>query len=146
MAPHSSTLSWRIPGMGDPGGLPSVGSHRVGHDWCDLATYLPTGLRCWVDVKMNVERLQSVSSNDRCVWNLSEVLLRFHRFRVFIFHVSSSVAEYKRSHCSLGNLPQTNVLKNFWRKLSYLAGGKYTTFYIIISLYCGIKVNICITF
>ena len=32
MATHSSVLSWRIPGMGEPGGLPSVGSHRVGHD------------------------------------------------------------------------------------------------------------------
>ena len=32
MAPHSSTLAWRIPGMGGPGGLPSLGSHRVGHD------------------------------------------------------------------------------------------------------------------
>ena len=32
MAPHSSVLAWRIPGMGEPGGLPSVGSHRVGHD------------------------------------------------------------------------------------------------------------------
>ena len=29
---HSSVLSWRIPGTGEPGGLPSVGSHRVGHD------------------------------------------------------------------------------------------------------------------
>ena len=32
MAPHSSTLAWRIPGMVEPGGLPSMGSHRVGHD------------------------------------------------------------------------------------------------------------------
>ena len=31
MATHSSVLAWRIPGMGEPGGLPSVGSHRVGH-------------------------------------------------------------------------------------------------------------------
>ena len=37
MAPHSSVLAWRIPGMGEPGGLPSMGSHRVGHDWSDLA-------------------------------------------------------------------------------------------------------------
>ena len=37
MATHSSILAWRIPGMGEPGGLPSVGSHRVGHDWSDLA-------------------------------------------------------------------------------------------------------------
>ena len=32
MAPHSSTLAWKIPGMVEPGGLPSVGSHRVGQD------------------------------------------------------------------------------------------------------------------
>ena len=37
MATHSSTLAWRIPGTGEPGGLLSVGSHRVGHDWNDLA-------------------------------------------------------------------------------------------------------------
>ena len=38
MATHSSVIAWRIPGMGKPGGLPSMGSHRVGHDWSDLAT------------------------------------------------------------------------------------------------------------
>ena len=32
MAPHSSVLAWRIPGTGEPGGLPSMGSHRVGHN------------------------------------------------------------------------------------------------------------------
>ena len=32
MATHSNVLAWRIPGMGEPGGLPSMGSHRVGHD------------------------------------------------------------------------------------------------------------------
>ena len=32
MATHSSVLAWRIPGMGEPGGLPSMGSHGVGHD------------------------------------------------------------------------------------------------------------------
>ena len=37
MATHSSVLAWRIPGTGEPGGLPSPGSHRVGHDWSDLA-------------------------------------------------------------------------------------------------------------
>ena len=37
MATHSSVLAWRIPGTGEPVGLPSMGSHRVGHDWCDLA-------------------------------------------------------------------------------------------------------------
>ena len=37
MATHSNVLAWRIPEMGEPGGRPSVGSHRIGHDWSDLA-------------------------------------------------------------------------------------------------------------
>ena len=41
MATHSSVLAWRIPGTGEPG-LPSMGSHRVGHDWSDLASGLST--------------------------------------------------------------------------------------------------------
>ena len=36
MATHSSVLAWRIPGTGEPGGLPSMGSNRVGHIWSDL--------------------------------------------------------------------------------------------------------------
>ena len=42
MAPHSSTLAWRIPGMGASGGLLSMGSQRVGHDWSDLAAAAAT--------------------------------------------------------------------------------------------------------
>ena len=37
MATHSTVLAWRNSGTGEPGGLPSMGSHRVGHDWSDLA-------------------------------------------------------------------------------------------------------------
>ena len=37
MATHSSVLAWRIPGTGEPSGLPSMGLHRVRHDWHDLA-------------------------------------------------------------------------------------------------------------
>ena len=37
MATHSSGLAWRVPGTGEPGGLPSMGSHRVAHDCSDLA-------------------------------------------------------------------------------------------------------------
>ena len=40
MVTHSSVLAWRIRGTGEPGGLPSMGSLRVGHDWSDLATYM----------------------------------------------------------------------------------------------------------
>ena len=52
MATHSSVLAWRIPGMAEPGGLLSMGLHRVGHDWSDLAvavrvviTFLPRSKR-----------------------------------------------------------------------------------------------------
>ena len=43
MATHSSVLAWRIPGMGEPGGLPSMGLHRVGHYWSDLAAEAAAG-------------------------------------------------------------------------------------------------------
>jgi len=52
MATHSSVLAWRIPGTGEPGGLPSMGSHRVGHDGSDLAAAAATcfGVACmWVN-------------------------------------------------------------------------------------------------
>ena len=42
MATHSSVLVWRIPETGEPGGLPSMGSHRVGHDRSDLAVAAAT--------------------------------------------------------------------------------------------------------
>ena len=44
MATHSSVLAWRIPGTGEPGGLPSMGSHRLGHDRSDLAAALAAEL------------------------------------------------------------------------------------------------------
>ena len=55
MATHSSVLAWRIPGTGKPGGLPSMGSHRVRHVWSDLAaaaaggcsTVLPSVVCSW---------------------------------------------------------------------------------------------------
>ena len=45
MATHSSVLAWRIPGTGEPGGLPSMGPHRVGHDWSDLAVVVAVSFR-----------------------------------------------------------------------------------------------------
>ena len=43
VAAHSRVLSWRTPGTGEPGGLLSMGSHRVGHDWGDLAAAAAAG-------------------------------------------------------------------------------------------------------
>ena len=50
MATHSSVLAWRIPGTGEPGGLLSMGSHRVGHDWSDLATAAAP----WLEFSFNI--------------------------------------------------------------------------------------------
>ena len=48
MATHSSVLAWRIPGTGEPGGLPSMGSHRIGHDWSDLAAAAAAAFPDWL--------------------------------------------------------------------------------------------------
>ena len=57
MATHSSIFAWRIPGTVEPGGLPSVGSHRVGHDWSNSAaaarlviTFLPRSKRLLISL------------------------------------------------------------------------------------------------
>ena len=51
VATHSSVLAWRIPGTGEPGALPSMGSHKVGHDWSDLAAALTE--KIWFYINCN---------------------------------------------------------------------------------------------
>ena len=51
MATHSSVLAWRIPGTGEPGGLPSMGSHR--HDWSDLAA-AAAALSFWLGISIEL--------------------------------------------------------------------------------------------
>ena len=53
MAPQSSVLAWRIPGTGEPGGLPSMGSHRVRDDWSDLAEAAAVASITIVGIKSN---------------------------------------------------------------------------------------------
>ena len=55
MASHSSVLAWRIPGTGEPDGLPSLGSHRVGHDWSDLAAAAAAWVNKIIYNKLNFE-------------------------------------------------------------------------------------------
>ena len=52
MATHFSVLAWRIPGTGEPGGLPSMGSHRVRHDWSDLAAAAARGYKSGQQVSL----------------------------------------------------------------------------------------------
>ena len=62
MAIHSSILAWRILGAGEPGGLPFLGSHRVGHDWSDLAAAAKLFLS-WIFFKF-LERVFAFSKLD----------------------------------------------------------------------------------
>ena len=57
MATHSSVLAWRIPETREPGELPSMGSHRVGHDWSDLAA--AAGITTSVKGNVEVQRMTS---------------------------------------------------------------------------------------
>ena len=71
MATHSSVLDWRIPGMGEPGRLPSVGSHRVRPDWGDLAAAaahthqviesISVTLRCGIERSQRDELLERMT-------------------------------------------------------------------------------------
>ena len=64
MATHSSVLAWRIPGTAEPGELPSMGSHGVGHDWSDLAAAAAEVLSwvIWVPTLLSEVFLSSSSS------------------------------------------------------------------------------------
>ena len=60
MAPHSSTLAWKIPWMEEPGGLPSMGLHRVGHDWSDLAAAATYKVKIQSKIAKAVREFQAV--------------------------------------------------------------------------------------
>ena len=66
MATHSSVLAWRIPGRVEPGGLPSMGLHRVGHDWSDLAVPpsgfkpMPSAVKSWSPIHWNTRQWPKV--------------------------------------------------------------------------------------
>ena len=66
MAPHSSVLAWRIPGTGEPGGLPSMGSQRVGYNW-GLKKAINEGLResekMLLKIRRNIVMWQQVEQN-----------------------------------------------------------------------------------
>ena len=78
MATHSSVLAWRIPGTGEPDGLPSMGSHRVGHDWSDLAAAAAV-INIQI-VRWNIFPIDMKEGNFIEVWWNCEKLHKFHHF------------------------------------------------------------------
>ena len=75
MATHSSVLAWKIPGTGEPGGLPSIGSHRVGQDCIDLAAAAAAAdlLPSWAQSEESVTRAQKESAVVEKFSSLGEV-------------------------------------------------------------------------
>ena len=68
MATHSSVLAWRIPGTGEPGGLPSMWSHRVGHDRSDLAAVAGLGKSHTSDLKSRFFSLHHQRHSAKIHW------------------------------------------------------------------------------
>ena len=68
MATHSSVLAWRIPGTGEPGGLPSMGSHRVGHDWSNLAAATFPIYRCFTLLANNMTAMTDTEAETLIFW------------------------------------------------------------------------------
>ena len=81
MATHSSVLASRIPGTWEPGGLPSMGSHRVGHDWSDLAAAAAAAWRPTRPLRTNTQKrcpfhyrvLECKSRKSRNTWNNRQI-------------------------------------------------------------------------
>ena len=85
MATHSSVLAWRIPGTGEPGGLPSMGSHRVGHNWGDLAVAVAAaGLYIWLYSKLFPQISLECRSDTKNLINASIAWLFIISFRKII--------------------------------------------------------------
>ena len=74
MATHSIVLAWRTPGTGEPGGLPSIGSHRVGYDWSDLGAAAAAVFKV---VTWPISGIYSVFLSISCV-SKTNILLNFY--------------------------------------------------------------------
>ena len=87
MAIYSSILAWRIPGTGEPGGLLSMGSHRVGHDWSDLAA-----AATWISWYLNHQcGLAEISWG----WEKTEEIFKAYSQELFQFHFSLLVLYFQ---------------------------------------------------
>ena len=110
MAAHSSVLAWRIPGTGEPGGLLSMGSHRVGHDWSDLAVASPRQF-----IKQENKRCTELKEiNQLFSVNIvyAEIPKRIHTEATWISHISKATG-YKTN--TEKTMHFYTVMTNIWK-------------------------------
>ena len=87
MATHSTVLAWRIPGTVEPGGLPSMGSHRVGHDWSDLAAAAVAAVTVSAFILFNLfsydfrVRCERITSKYNIFWKCFNLKILLHMWQ-----------------------------------------------------------------
>ena len=98
MATHSSILAWRILGTEEPGGLPSMGSHRVGHNWSDLAAAAAVSwlLPCETHIRLLTHK--TIRKDIEFCQFFFCIFWNYHM--IFIFHSTHvvRVSEWVKSH------------------------------------------------
>ena len=94
MATHSSVLAWRIPGTGEPGGLPSMGSHRVRHDWSDLAAGNEIMACFFIFQKVLCTYSKQWTYHCLSVWNILHILKTLYIFN-FVLKITYLKAFHK---------------------------------------------------
>ena len=94
MATHSSVLAWRIPGKGEPGGLPSMGSHRVGHEWSDAAAAAAAAAG-WIDftIKDNIDHCASLFLHIDKTFTNPPQKYKLRNFLLYIIILAMEMAE-----------------------------------------------------
>ena len=114
MSTHSSILAWRIPGTEEPSGVLSMGSHRVGHDWSDLAAAVQMSIWVWEKWNANMFTHAFMQSLKRISWYLMFKAfkndIKLHQMCVLLMSSSQSCCEkYVRYHMTSGR-------KVLWRR------------------------------
>ena len=107
MATHSNVLAWRIPGTVEPGGLPSMGSHRVRHNWSDLVVVGKTGYT-WRGEDLERGMLAKEEWPERGVLPLSPAAAcqaHLKSTRRWLWKVHASLPGATRELCPLERLP-----------------------------------------
>ena len=99
MATHSSVLAWRIPGMWEPGGLPSMGSHRVGYDWSDLAAASSNTALCTRSCQHR--HTKETTGCAQATWNLPQGIIRYWSKETFSQTKVISSAEVRLANKSI---------------------------------------------
>ena len=135
MATHSSVLAWGIPGTGEPGGLPSLGLHRVGHDWSDLAAAAAwlENLACVIPYLWNALRfvlwtnIQAISRNFPFVFVLGPCYsARWCGAQALSRVWICSPMDCSLSGSSIHGIFQARILE--WGAISYFSGSSWSRY------------------